>query len=68
MRTTVCLQSPIKFGRGESPNATLGLDYDIRALVSLGTLGYMHVHGNTQDAKNVFVIIIGLEPRHSSDG
>jgi len=50
-----------KFGRGEAPNATLGLDYDIRVFVPFGTLGYMHVHGNKQDAKNVLVVIIGLD-------
>jgi len=29
--------------------------------VPLGTLGYMHVHGNKQDAKKVLVISIGLD-------
>jgi hypothetical protein len=46
---------------GEAPNATLGLDYDIRAFVPFGTLGYMHVHSNKQDAKNVLITIIGLD-------
>ena len=39
---------------------TLGLDYDLRAFVPFGSLGYLHVHGNKEDAKNVLVVIIGL--------
>ena len=49
-----------KLGRGEAPNATLGLDYDLRAFVPFGSLGYLHVHGNKEDEKNELVVIIGL--------
>ena len=49
-----------RMGDGEAPNETLGLPYDLRTLVPLGTLGYLRVAGNKADAKNALVMIVGL--------
>ena len=49
-----------RLGEGEAPNATLGLPYDLRMLVPLGTLGYLRVSGHKADAKNALVVIVGL--------
>ena len=49
-----------RLGDGEAPDATLGLQYDLKSIVPLGTLGYLLVDGKKADPKNVLVVIIGF--------
>ena len=49
-----------KLGCGEAPDATLGLDYDLGALVPFGTLAHCPLDGVKRDSKNEHVVIIGF--------
>ena len=49
-----------KLGRGEAPDATLGLDHDLGRFVPFGSLAYHLVPGAKADDKNELVVIIGL--------